>query len=475
MNSAATVLTAENLSKRFGPLRALERVNLSLNAGEVHAILGENGAGKSTLLNILAGFLAPDSGAVSILGNSVAHGNPQEIRRRGVAMVHQHFMLVPNFTVAENLALDSLETLSGKLATASLTAKARAIAESLEWELDFERRTAELPVGVRQRIEILKALSREPTILFLDEPTAVLSEAEIQDLFRVIRELKGRGVAIALIAHKLSEIMQIADRVTVLRQGEVVGAGELKDLSQKQIEHWMLGEAPILNTMHPTPSNEIAFRAANLAIRGDWGGWAIQDLSLEVRRGEILGIGGVDGNGQTELAETIAGIRRYSGTLESAGEVGFIPPDRQRDGVALEMSVTDNLLITGHRLPELKQGLFLSSKATRQWAAQLIERFNIKCESGKDLVRGLSGGNRQKIVVARALDLKPTVLVAVNPTRGLDFGAARFVHESLQQAAMSGMAIILISTDQDELFEVAHQIRYLHDGRQHDKPLGGAA
>ena len=296
-------------------------------------------------------------------------------------MVHQHFMLVPNFTVAENLALDSLAGLHGGLHLDTLTAKARTLSANLGWNLDMDRRTGDYPVGVRQRIEILKALCRESPVLFLDEPTAVLSEEETADLFRILRQLRSEGKAIALIAHKLSEVMQIADRVTVLRLGQVVGTGLIADLTQRQIEHWMLGELAPHSIMQPTPSNTIALEVRGLNVRNEQGLLAVRALDLQVRQGEILGIGGVDGNGQTELAEALAGVRPSEGTVKAEGQIAFIPPDRQRDGLAIEMSVLDNLLIAGHRKSELRNGVFLKPTAVKEWAEALIQKYNIKCES----------------------------------------------------------------------------------------------
>lgn len=475
MNSTYPALQAQELSKRFGALTALESVSLDLHPGEIHAILGENGAGKSTLLNVLAGFVTPDSGSVRIANAPAKLGDAQAMRRQGVAMVHQHFMLVPNFTVAENLALDSLAGLQAGLHLDTLTAKARTLSANLGWNLDMDRRTGDYPVGVRQRIEILKALCRESPVLFLDEPTAVLSEEETADLFRILRQLRSEGKAIALIAHKLSEIMQIADRVTVLRLGRVVGTGLLADLTQRQIEHWMLGELAPHSIMQPTPSNTIALEVRGLNVRNEQGLLAVRSLDLQVRQGEILGIGGVDGNGQTELAEALAGVRPSAGTVKAEGQIAFIPPDRQRDGLAIEMSVLDNLLIAGHRKTELRSGVFLRPTAVKEWAEALIQKYNIKCESPLAPVRGLSGGNRQKIIVGRTLDQNPQILIAVNPTRGLDFGAAQMVHQCLQVAALAGTAVVLMSSDQDELEAIAHSIQYLHEGTLVDRPLGGAA
>lgn len=448
--SKSITLAVRGLSKVYGTFTALAPVDVDFYSGEVHAVLGENGAGKSTFMNCVAGFVRPAGGSVSLSGEPLALGDPLAIRARGVAMVHQHFMLVPTFSVAENLALARLGHLNGRLSLDDLTARAVELGKSLGWPVDLGASTESLPVGVQQRLEILKVLVEDASVLIFDEPTAVLTPDEVEDLFRVISSLRGQGKTILLIAHKLSEVMQIADRVTVLRGGKWVATRALGETNEDEIAAWMIGEVPPLRT----PSSDQVF------------GEILIDAEefFSVRSGEILGIGGVDGNGQVELAEALAGVRPFEGTLRVEGGTGYIPQDRHQDGLALEMSLIDNFMITGHRDPNLRY----SPRRIRAWAERLIAQYQIKAQGAKALARSLSGGNQQKVVVSRVLASQPKVIVAVNPTRGLDFGAADFVLGQLKSAAAAGAAVVLFSTDRDELAACAHRVLYMSQGQVYD-------
>jgi simple sugar transport system ATP-binding protein len=467
-------LQVEHVTKRFGNVVALQDVSADFAPGEIHAVLGENGAGKSTLMHVLAGFLAPQEGHVTLDGAALPLGRPHLCREMGIEMVHQHFTLVPEFTVAENVALARLPSLASRLDLITLTAHAFEHAKELGWELDPRALVRDLPVGVQQRVEILKCLSGDAKVLIFDEPTAVLSPAEIEDLFRVLRQLRDQGKIVILIAHKLSEVMGVADRVTVLRKGIKVASAEIEDVDERQLAEWMVGELPDFKVAKgKTPLRE-ALRAENLKILGDRGELAVKEVSLAVNAGEILGIGGVDGNGQVELAEALALVRRaQSGSLiwngsalkDSRVALAYIPQDRQEDGLALSMSVQDNLLIEGHRRPSLTRGPILLFRQIRAWVLDLIKRFDIVVENPDVEVANLSGGNQQKVVVSRNLDRRPDLLIAVNPTRGLDLKATRFVHEQILLARDGGSAVALFSTDLDELAAVADRTVFMSRGK----------
>lgn len=475
------ILRLREVSKAYGPTVALDRVSIDFAPSEVHAVLGENGAGKSTLMNIIAGFVAPDSGEGTLRDLPLPFGRPFEARRRGIAMVHQHFALVPAFSAAENLSLANLRSpwqthRPERDAGSSLT-----LAEQLGWKVDPDRLTEDLPVGVQQRIEILKALSSDAEVVIFDEPTAVLTPDEVEDLFRVIRELKDRGRTIILIAHKLSEVMAIADRVTVLRRGAFVATAPIADVDADQLATWMVGEVP--GTRSPVSGSfKPGLSVTDLHVRGGRGEHAVRGVSFAIGKGEILGIGGVDGNGQVELAEALAQVRASAaGSIYLAGcdleeaNIAYIPQDRQSDGLALSMSIRDNLLITGHRRRELTRGPFLRRGAIVRWTHDLVDRFQIKVGSVRDPVSSLSGGNQQKVVVARTLDQIPDLLVAVNPTRGLDVRATDYVHSQIVGAAEAGAVVALFSTDLDELAALAHRTVFLSRGQLTDHLVGGDA
>jgi ABC-type uncharacterized transport system ATPase subunit len=520
--------------KRFGSMTALRDVDLELNPGEIHALLGENGAGKSTLMHVLSGSIRADRGEIRMDGKPVRMDSPRAARRHGVAMVHQHFTLVPAFTVAENLALDAMSMRMGIARVAhafnysagqdALEALARA--RSLGWEIEPEARIDQLSVGTQQRVEIVKTLATGAKILIFDEPTAVLAASEVAELFNVLRRLRAEGFTVVLIAHKLAEILAVADRVTVLRHGLRVASAPCIEVDARKLAGWMMGEDPStasvppdlvpvgtratrvyprrsaevpacqstptpselgaggmsmppeLGAEGPTPSKfgaESGFTASNIVVLGDRGEQAVRDVSIEVRRGEIFGIGGVDGNGQTELAEALIGLRplksgalRWNGGEFRPGEMlatGYIPQDRRRSGLAITMTVEENLILDAAREREYRRGPFLRRRGLRSMAADLVKRFDIRVPGLGFPVSSLSGGNQQKIVVARALRSRPEWIVAVNPTRGLDIGATRFVRDQLRQARDRGAGIVLISTDLDEVAALSDRAAILSGGR----------
>ncbi len=482
----------EAITKRYGTATVLRNISFDIRPGEIHALLGENGAGKSTLMHILSGLTRPDSGSISLSGIPAKIDSPREARRLGIAMVHQHFTLVPAFTVAENLTLDSpVKSIFSRFSAMKSADSALSRAHELGWNLPANALIRDLPIGTQQRVEIVKALATDAKLLIFDEPTAVLSASEIEELFGVLRKLRDAGHGIALIAHKLAEILAVADRVTVLRRGEFVASCPVGDTNASQLASWMIGnrdESSIPTKVDKleivsdekqksvsNPDSEIVFTAKQLIIRGDRGETAINDLDMEVRNGEIFGIGGVDGNGQSELAEVLVGLRSpMSGLLQWNGAefkpgvtpvTGYIPQDRRRSGLAVTMSVRENLIFEAVREPEYRYGIMLKKRELTSLADTMATQFDIRT-NGLDLpASSLSGGNQQKIVVARALHSDPDWIVAVNPTRGLDIHASLFVHSQLRAARLRGAAIVLISTDMDELTALSDRTAILSSGQ----------
>jgi simple sugar transport system ATP-binding protein len=370
-------------------------------------------------------------------------------------MVHQHFMLVGALTNAENFALGTLDSLRGSLDLSAVSARLGAIAQELGWSIDPDVLTGSMPVGAQQRLEIVKALAGDARVLILDEPTAVLSPNEVEDLFRVVRRLRDEGRCVVLIAHKLSEVLSVADRVTVLRRGEVVATAHVSEVDANKLATWMVGEVPPSTSPTGSASDQVLLAARGLRVRGERGEEAVRGATFEVRAGEVLGIGGVDGNGQIELAEALAGIRAFSGETVLNGTVGYIPQDRHLHGLALDMSVLDNFLIGAP---------FVRRRELTALAQRLVEDFDIRIGSLGDPVRSLSGGNQQKLVVSRVLGQSPRVVVAHNPTRGLDVRAAAYVQSRLLRAADEGAAVVIVSTDLDELAAVATRTVYIKRG-----------
>lgn len=467
------VLSVHGLSKTFGAVKALDDVSIDFYPGEVHAVLGENGAGKSTLMSILSGFLVPDSGSVVLEGNTLALGKSTLAKSRGIQMVHQHFMFVPAFTVAENFALASFEDLRGRLSVEEEAAQSIEEGNRLGWMLDPRKLMRELSVGSQQRVEILKALGRPGSVLILDEPTAVLAEDEVESLFKIVRQLAERGMAVLLIAHKLSEVLSVADRASILRRGKLVHSGLLDGVSREDLQHWMVGEQVDSVSVRDEIRGDVVAQVLDLVVLGERGQVAINGISFEIKSGEIFGIGGVDGNGQVELAEAVAGVRAVqSGDVQVPEPVAYIPQDRQASGLALDFNISDNFLIGQLNRPDFQWGPFLKWTKIRSESLKLVDEYEIKIGRMGDSARSLSGGNQQKIVVARALALHPKLIVAVNPTRGLDVKATRFVHDSLMKAALEGAGILLISTDRDELELISDRIQYISKGRLSSKLLG---
>ena len=493
----ASLLSLRGITKRFGNTLALDGVDFDLVPGEIHALLGENGAGKSTLMNILRGLTPPTAGQITLRGQSVRFSTPQDAARAGIGMVHQHFLLVPTFTVLENLALASPEKQPP-------LHQAKVVADRLGWHIPFSARVADLPVGTQQRVEILNALLGDARILLFDEPTAVLAPNEIDELFTVLCALRAEGRSLVFVSHKLNEVMALCDRVTVLRRGQVVGTVAIGETRPEDLARRMVGEeAP------PTPNNGGVgedWAGASLVPTGstlapqNWGGGAVltvtnlstapgpdavalSEISFTLQAGETLGFAGVDGNGQAELARALTGLRPWrGGTVEVNGKpvvrisprdlerlgIALIPPDRHTEGLALTLSVADNLTLEAANMRQFRRGpggVFLDRRGLRAFAGQLARDFDVRTDDLSLPARSLSGGNQQKIVIARALWRKPSLLVAVSPTRGLDVAATGYVHDKLRRRQAEGGATVLISTELDEVIALSTRIAVLYEGR----------
>ena len=477
----------DGIIRHFGHVKALDSANLEIHSGEIHGILGENGAGKTTLLNILGGIIHPDVGFVEVGGSRVRLQSARVAWKMGIGLVHQHFTLVPGLSVLENLALGRRHRgHRWKLHLKEIRKEASQLSELTGLTVPFEASIEELGVGDRQRIEILKALLRDPQLLVRDEPTAVLAPAEIDQLFRLLRGLAEEGRAVVLVAHKLDEILSIADRVTVLRQGRTVMTAARADVDTAILTDAMVGSSSADGDALATPdslsalvqnsdglaqnrelSNRSVARLKGITVYSPQGGLALQDVGLEVLRGEVIGVAGVEGNGQRELALVLSGRQEVaSGKLEIPEHVGFIPQDRTREGLAADFDLTENVALALHRDPKFRLGPLLRWSLIELHATEIRSRFNIRSSAGETLARELSGGNQQRLVVGRELSQLPELLIAENPTRGLDFTATAFVREELKRLARDTAAgVVLISTDLDEILEVADRVFVILRGK----------
>ena len=472
--TAASALELRGIVKRFGPVEALAGVDFDVAPGEVHALLGENGAGKSTLMHIAYGMLRPDAGEIRIHGVPHQITSPRRARSLGVGMVHQHFTSIPSLTVAENIALGA----GWDVQPRTLARRVEQLGAGTGLPLDPAALADDLSVSLKQRLEIVKALAADARILLLDEPTAVLAPAEVDELLRMIRAFADGGNSVVLITHKLDEALAAADRVTVLRRGAVTRRAAAPDESPASLALAMIGEEgspPAAEAgAPPSADGERLIRVASLAVARPGGGMpALSGASLEVVAGEIVGVAGVEGNGQRELLRAIAGLMQpVGGTLDVAGPVAFIPEDRTTEGLVGEMSLTENLVLgAGDDAPWISGGR-IRWGAARARMESLIGAFGIRAPNADVQARTLSGGNQQKVVVARALERKPRVIVAENPTRGLDIRAAREVHDRLRGAARGGAGVVFSSGDLDEVLELATRVVVVAKGRLYAAPPG---
>jgi simple sugar transport system ATP-binding protein len=474
-------LEMHGITKRFPGVVANSNVNFQVEQGEIHALVGENGAGKTTLMNILYGLYSPDAGEILLDGRPVKIPNPHTAIRLGIGMVHQHFQLVPSLTVAENVVLGYEPRRSLFVDDKQMLARVRNLSKSFGVRVDPQRRVADLSVGEQQRVEILKLLYRDARLLVFDEPTAVLTPQEAQELFQVMRRLVAEGRTAVFITHKLDEIMTICRAATVLRRGSVVGVVQVAESSSEEIARLMVGREveSVQRLSHYRPGSP-GLALAKLDARDERELPALRQISFVVHTSEILGLAGVEGNGQRELAEVLVGNRQAeSGTIMLAGRVitrlsgrkrrelgmSFIPEDRNGQGVSGKMTIWENNISNSYYRPPVSKWRLLNIKFARDLARKLIKAFDIRTRDETTVVGTLSGGNAQKVIIARELAHVPTVLVAAQPTRGLDVGAAKFVHEQLLQLRDAGVAVLLISADLDELLALADRIAVIYEGR----------
>jgi ABC-type uncharacterized transport system ATPase subunit len=474
-------LELRGITKRFGSLVANDRIDLSVSPGQVHALLGENGAGKTTLMNVLYGLLQPDEGEILLDGKTARFATPKDAIAAGIGMVHQHFMLVPVFTVAENVTLGMEETRpSGLLDRRKARRDVRELSRRYGLEVDPDALVENLPVGIQQRVEIIKALVREAAVLILDEPTAVLTPAETQDLFRIVRQLRDGGTSIVFISHKLKEVQAIADTITVLRRGAVAGE-KPPSATEDELAAMMVGRSVQLKVSKETAKpGEVVLDVEDLTVADETGRVWVNEMSFQVRAGEILGLAGVQGNGQTELCEALLGLRpAVSGHVRLNGRdlthstprrrlhagVAYIPEDRQEDGLIGDFSVADNMILDSYDRPPFSSGINLDLAAIASNAAERVREFDVRTTSADTPVGTLSGGNQQKVILARELGREHKVLVASQPTRGLDVGSIEFVHRRIVQQRDHGVAVLIVSSELDEIYALADRIAVIYEGR----------
>jgi len=493
-------LELRGITKRFGSLVANDHIDMVVQPGEIRALLGENGAGKTTLMNVLYGLMQPDDGEILIDDQPVHIRSPKDAISAGIGMVHQHFMLVPVFTVAENVTLGAepvsrlgvpqwavrrlhLPPLSvpspGLLDRRRARASVRELSQRFGLRVDPDAYVEDLPVGVQQRVEIIKALLRDASILVLDEPTAVLTPGETEDLFQIMRQLRESGRSIIFISHKLKEVQAIADKITVIRRGKVV-AERPPTTSDAELAALMVGRSVQLRvSKQPASPGGVVLDVHDLSVPSEHGDLAVASISFEVRGGEILGIAGVQGNGQTELCEALMGLRPSTGPVLLDGTdissattrdrlragIGYIPEDRQEDGLVGGFPVADNLILDVYDRPPYAAGIVMKPDAVRKAAAQLVDEYDVRTSSVLTPAGTLSGGNQQKVVVARELSRPNKLLLASQPTRGLDVGSIEFVHSEIVKARDRGVAVVIVSSELDEIYALSDRIAVMYEGK----------
>ncbi|MFU2205634.1 ABC transporter ATP-binding protein [Streptococcus pluranimalium] len=475
------VIEMREITKIFGDFVANDKINLNLQKGEIHALLGENGAGKSTLMNMLAGLLEPTSGEIVVNGRSVVINSPSKSSRIGIGMVHQHFMLVEAFTVAENIILGNELTSGIALDMKKAQEEIVALSEKYGLAVNPKAKVADISVGAQQRVEILKTLYRGADILIFDEPTAVLTPAEIAEFMIIMKNLTKEGKSIILITHKLDEIRAVADRVTVIRRGKSIETVEVGDATSQELAEMMVGRSVSFKTEKvASVPGDVILSIKNLVVDENRGVPAVKDLSLDVRAGEIVGIAGIDGNGQSELIQAIAGLRKVkSGRITIKGQdvtkmssrkitelsVGHIPEDRHRDGLVLEMTLAENVALqTYYKEPLSKNGV-LNYNKMNEYARKLMTEFDVRGASELVPAKGFSGGNQQKAIIAREIDRNPDLLIVSQPTRGLDVGAIEYIRKRIIEERTNGKAVLVVSFELDEILDLSDRIAVIHDGK----------
>ncbi|WP_448059452.1 ABC transporter ATP-binding protein [Cellulomonas hominis] len=483
-------LELRGITKRFGSLVANDHIDLVVQPGEIHALLGENGAGKSTLMNVLYGFYDPDDGQILVDDAPTAFAGPGDAMAAGIGMVHQHFMLVPVFSVAENVVLGHEPVKGGGLIDlAEARRRVKEISDRFGFDVDPDAMIEDLPVGAQQRVEIIKALSREAKVLILDEPTAVLTPQETDELIGIMRQLKAAGTSIVFITHKLREVRAVADRITVIRRGKVVGTAD-PATPETELASLMVGRSVDLGVDRaPATAGDVALRVRGLTVIDAAGVRQVDDVSFDVARGEIVAVAGVQGNGQTELTEVVLGLQHpVAGSVTLDGTelvgrsvrdvigagVGFVPEDRTTDGIIAEFSVAENLVLDLHDRPPFARGISLDPERVRTSAEQRIVEFDVRTPSVDALAGTLSGGNQQKVVLAREMSRPLRLLIASQPTRGLDVGSIEFVHQRIVAERDQGTPVIIVSTELDEVLALADRIIVMYRGRIVGVVPGGA-
>ncbi|APZ48903.1 heme ABC transporter ATP-binding protein [Jeotgalibaca sp. PTS2502] len=475
------VIEMLGVTKAFGTFKANDDIHLKVKKGEIHALLGENGAGKSTLMNILSGLLQPTSGSIKVNGKEVEISSPTVAGKLGIGMVHQHFMLVKDFTVTENIILGNEESRIGILDRKKAQKTIKGLSEKYHLHVDPTAKIEDISVGMEQRVEILKTLYRGADILIFDEPTAVLTPQEIDELMLIMKGLVKEGKSIILITHKLDEIKAVADRVTVIRRGKSIDTVDVAATSKQEMADMMVGRSVLFKT-NKAESNptETVLEVDNIVVKESRGLEAVKNLSLTLRAGETVGIAGIDGNGQSELIQAITGLKKVeSGTIKLNGKditnlpprkitesgVGHIPEDRQRHGLILPMTLSENISLQSYYKEPFSHNFFLNEKEMDNYAVRLIQEFDVRTQSEKSTAGSLSGGNQQKAIIAREVDRDPSLLIAAQPTRGLDVGAIEFIHKRLIEHRDQGNAVLLMSFELDEILNVSDRIVVIYEGQ----------
>jgi simple sugar transport system ATP-binding protein len=475
------VIEMLNIRKEFPGIVANDNITLQVKKGEIHALLGENGAGKSTLMNVLFGLYQPEKGEIKVKGESVKITNPNIANRLGIGMVHQHFMLVHNFTVTENIILGSETTKNGTININDAAIKIKELSDKYGLSVDPYAKIEDITVGMQQRVEILKVLYRGANILIFDEPTAALTPQEITELIIIMKKLVSEGKSIILITHKLKEIMAVCDSVTIIRRGRGIKTLEVSKTNPDELAALMVGrEVNFKVEKGPANPKNTVLEVKNLVVYDARNLPAVNDLNIEVKSGEILGIAGVDGNGQSELIEAITGLRKVtSGSIKLSNNditnkptrkiteagIGHIPQDRHKHGLVLDFTMRENMVLqTYYNKPYSKSGI-LQNEVIAEKAKQLIEEFDVRTPSDLTLARSLSGGNQQKAIIAREVDRSPDLLIAAQPTRGLDVGAIEFIHKKLIEERDKGKAVLLISLELDEVMNISDKIAVIYEGK----------
>ena len=473
-------LELRGITKHFGALIANDSIDLKVATGEIHAILGENGAGKSTLMNIVYGLVSPDAGEILVDDQVKSIHEPSDALSAGIGMVHQHFMLIPVFTVAENIVLGHEKTgLVGKLDLETAKQEIRRVSEEFKFDVDPDAIVEDLPVGVQQRVEIIRALIYEARVLILDEPTAVLTPQETDELLAIMKQLKSKGTSIIFITHKLREVKAVADRITIIRRGKVVGTAE-PSASQDELASLMVGRPVDLNPNKADhPIGEVVLRVSDLNIEDETGRKLVSNINFEVKAGEVLAIAGVQGNGQSELARAMINLEPHiKGSIQLGSDeivgatvreslhqgIAFVPESRELDGLISSMSIAENLVLDLHDLAPYAKGIQMSPSIVASEAMTKTEEFDIRLQSVQDPVSSLSGGNKQKVVLARELSRPVRLLVASQPTRGLDVGSIEFVHQRILDERDAGRGVLLFSTELDEVLALADRIAVMYRG-----------